>query len=477
MAPPFTTPGIDVDGLSSHDSEVVSLADNTGSNAEESHFGKDIDAMLAADLNRMSVQERNNLIEELHGVEGEIEETPEFVEECLHMMHLELERARGRTYQEAMQANSDYITSRRFGLMFLRASSFDPIKAAIRMGKFLKEKKQMFGAHTLGRPLYLSDLDKDEMKALKSGLHQIFPSRNMAGKIVLGTFPRHIPDELKHPRMYLKVVFYMVSSLVEFDEETQRRGLVVLLWALGPHSINVSPEIPRRMGQMIDIVPIRVTGIHMCTDDHVIATLKSIIVATMNRHARVRLRLHTGSATECQYSIMSFGIPVNSLPLASDQDLRTGNQTKWIAKQKVKDRLLKRDGTFDKIDIPGLHDVILGRGKVFQDHSGNQHMRSYVRELLDDFKISEKDGKRVATEKVVSMVHAKMGRFLKRNDDGWFETVSEKEAFEKVAASFRTMLSVRNKAESNTPSFVVPVEGKRSRIFLDGAEPMCFLNI
>lgn len=176
---------------------------------------------------------------------------------------------------------------------------------------------------------------------------------------------------------------------------------------------------------------------------------------------------------------MSFGIPVNSLPLATDQDLRTGNQQKWMAKQKAKDRVLKQGGTFDFVDIPGLHDVILGRGKVFQDHSGNQHMRSYVRDLLDDFQNGDKEGKRLATDQVIDTVHSKNGRFIKRNDDGWFETVSRKEAVEKVAASFRTMLSVRNKAQDRpTPRFVVPVEGKRSRIFIDGAEDeTCCMNV
>lgn len=184
--------------------------------------------MLAADLNRMSVKERNNLMEELHGVEEEIEETPEFLAERLNRMEIELQRVANELYLRAVRLNPDYIKGRKFCLMFLRAASYDPAKAAVRMIKFLKEKYAYFGGDALARPLYLSDLDKEEMKVLKSGLHQVFSSRTMAGKVVVGTFLRHTQSFAKQPSLFV--------SLIALSSCVARRRTLTLSRALNRRS-------------------------------------------------------------------------------------------------------------------------------------------------------------------------------------------------------------------------------------------------
>jgi hypothetical protein len=44
---------------------------------------KDLDVLVAQDLNQMTLQEREAMYEEIHGVESLIEETPEFVADLL----------------------------------------------------------------------------------------------------------------------------------------------------------------------------------------------------------------------------------------------------------------------------------------------------------------------------------------------------------------------------------------------------------
>jgi hypothetical protein len=152
---------------------------------------KDVDFLIAKELNQMSFKERELVYEELHGVDKIIEETPEFLEQHLEVMELELcNIPRKPAYDEALRISGSYVTDRKFRLMFLRSEYFDAQKAAIRLVKYLQGKVEYFGPGVLVRPLYLTDLDENDQKTLRSGYLQILPARDRAGRVVLGNFKK-----------------------------------------------------------------------------------------------------------------------------------------------------------------------------------------------------------------------------------------------------------------------------------------------
>jgi hypothetical protein len=122
-------------------------------------------------------------------VENIIDETEEFVSERLLALDQELRNIPQKSaYEEAERISRDYVTDRKFRLMFLRAVRFDAQQAAARCVSLLDRKLEYFGAAALARPLRLSDLDKDELAVLKSGKVQVLPSRDSAGRAVVGNF-------------------------------------------------------------------------------------------------------------------------------------------------------------------------------------------------------------------------------------------------------------------------------------------------
>jgi len=151
---------------------------------------EDADAMLAHDLNALSLQERNQVYEEIHGVESTIHETAEMLELALNNLEFELSdrRRRNQIYYDLIQqlpaTTIRYLSSSRFRLQFLRAENFDVEKTATRMVNYILYVRDMFGAHCLGRPLVMEDLDKDDLMCLKAGTFQILPNRDVAGRIV-----------------------------------------------------------------------------------------------------------------------------------------------------------------------------------------------------------------------------------------------------------------------------------------------------
>lgn len=152
----------------------------------------DVDALLARELNSMSLLERERLYGELHGVHPCIDEREEFVEERLVDFEGQVQQliAQGKAgvYELALRQSRTSVLDRKIRLMFLRAEYFDPRNAARRMVRFLECKKEFFGEAALVRPILLTDLDVSDMEVLKSGCFQMLPTRDTKGRPILGDF-------------------------------------------------------------------------------------------------------------------------------------------------------------------------------------------------------------------------------------------------------------------------------------------------
>jgi hypothetical protein len=146
---------------------------------------EDVDTILANALSTLSLKEREKAYEEIHGVDLIVEETPELVANRLAAMEVELQKIHKKpAYDLALQRNKEYVTGRRLRLQFLRAEYFDANKAAARLVKYFEGKLELFGPEVMARPIYLSDLDSDDLEPLQSGLFQFLPARDRAGRAV-----------------------------------------------------------------------------------------------------------------------------------------------------------------------------------------------------------------------------------------------------------------------------------------------------
>ena len=158
---------------------------------ESSDVGSDdkIDSLIANALNQLSLDEREKVYHELHGVDDIIRETPEFVQSCLNQLDVELDRIK-RTHRKASaflvaeEMSMSYVSDQGLRLKFLRSEKFDVKKAAERMIRFFDCKLFFFGQEKLCKDITLQDLSKEDMKSLKAGYMQILPIRDQAGRNV-----------------------------------------------------------------------------------------------------------------------------------------------------------------------------------------------------------------------------------------------------------------------------------------------------
>lgn len=158
-----------------------------GSFPVQRNVQREVDVLVASELNQMDFKDRERAYEELHGIVGDdFDETPEKIQYLLWQLEGELQRIPHKdAYDVALNMNRDYLEDENFRLMFLRADRYDPAMAAARLVLFMEKKRKFFGADSLVRSLTLNDLDEDDMETLRMGQQQLLPVRDRSGRLVL----------------------------------------------------------------------------------------------------------------------------------------------------------------------------------------------------------------------------------------------------------------------------------------------------
>lgn len=499
---PFSTPNLFADtedvslflnkpyGASSPSSSLLTAIENP--NTTQSDFDK----AFAAELNQLTFQEREKTWDEIHGVAAIQEETEDFVRSKL----IELQQAifdmpleKKTCYLEAINDDPEsrfYVTSYRFQIQFLRAERFDATLAAKRLVLCCEKRVQFFGRSTLRRPLCLSDLTAEEQRTLKGGAFQVLSQRDRSGRLVV------IDTSLCGPKLYTslyayyKCFWYIIMSVMEDDEETQKRGIVAIVWWMH-HPLRLDQDFDNDLRQetiaSLNWLPMRpYSSTHVCIDyNH--STMKQILarfmMAVSPKNMRYGIQLHRGTYTEVLYKLLTYGVPVDTIPVSSSGLVKTKNFGRWIQRQRQKEEYLlshpndsmtkerkKKNqpssnpfdhhptkttlthignvttnpavaGWFaeDRIDLPSNRDVLLGTGKPLMKHPGNQSFRTVVDSLLQVYDTTPAlRDKAEVTWGVVRYIQEKQGgRFLKRDKDSdWWQVVSNQEARDKTGKAF-----------------------------------------
>jgi hypothetical protein len=144
------------------------------------------DALLAKELNRLSMQEREKVLYDVHGVAEVMPEGSEFVSTRLIQLELEIAKITEKAaYNQALMQDPNFVKNRNFRIRFLRAERFVAAEAAVRMVRHFQYKMELFGAGKLVKDIKIEDLDSEDIKVLESGFIQLLPVRDRAGRAVM----------------------------------------------------------------------------------------------------------------------------------------------------------------------------------------------------------------------------------------------------------------------------------------------------
>ena len=146
----------------------------------------DFDQFLANAMTNLSLQKREQVYNEIHGVSKDVVETQEFIESKLHELQIEINQiAEKGAFHMALTMAPSHVQDRTFRLMFLRSLAFDTKATAKRLVQHFEVKLRLFGPEKLGKTIELEDLDEDDLELLHSGCYHALPSTDRSGRTIL----------------------------------------------------------------------------------------------------------------------------------------------------------------------------------------------------------------------------------------------------------------------------------------------------
>lgn len=398
----------------------------------------------------MTVADRTHVFEEIHGVAQfpPEENSLEQLQKSLALLSKALDDIKDKpAYDEAQrialeEGTTAYVSEDSYRLRFLRAEQFRPQEAAERMVKNLDLLFRYIGPQGLKRPISMSDLDEKSLAIMKAGSFQLLPSRDRSGRRIAVRIGPLGLDFIKDEKSMMKTLLYIFHCLSE-DLESQKRGIIMISFPsinFDPSTIS-EPKAKQLILEVLASIGVRITANHLCFPDKPwFRALGSLFMMASTPSVRVRTRLHYGSITECQYKIMSYGIPSDQLPIKNSGTIKIQNQKKWIAFRKMKDRIIEDEGWYSVSGTfcPSTKDVMAIGGMHFYKFPGNCRYREMLESNLESYDNADSVQEKIRiTNEILLNIESSGGRFLVRDKQGWWAPANEQTARAKVSNAFR----------------------------------------
>lgn len=148
---------------------------------------------------------------------------------------------------------------------------------------------------------------------------------------------------------------------------------------------------------------------------------------------------------ECKYELMTFGIPTKVLPITAEGEIELEYHKRWLERRRILEATIGDNECHT--NVPNHSDVLYGKDKSVQEHSGNIRYLNLISEYWDRYDGAKKIEKKSITEEMVNLIKKSGGRFLKMDDSGWIE-VSDVVAREKVSNAFRDRRKAVNRVQA-----------------------------
>jgi hypothetical protein len=471
---------------------------------------EDVEKSIAEDLTRLSMQEREQAMDDLHGIiHHHKEEQPEILEGLLLQLQKQLDSMiwlpNASAYRRAVQQDPEYVESKR--KLFLRADRYQPLEAAQRMLRFFELKRELWGAEKLCKKItIIDDFSDHDREALDQGFLTISPYTDSAKRVIV-----YVNAPLRRVDVHssvLRAQYYIYMSLVEDDEETQRRGVVLV-------ALDISPDYRSQGMAFRDTIPVFFAALHAHVSEQpetvTVITNQGVVeirnasnkkksisaqvhkVPVIMRQAakeqslpkRVRYRSYNCAREEALRRMLTFGIPMSAAPLAVDGRYDLQGHLQWVEKRIDLERKEKTPTVPSTIDVPtggsdalsvmtvtehciattttaatsdGMisgaeirnDDVLFGKEKKVVNHPGNAKFRQVIDHYFPAYEAAPRGEKTNITRVIVDHIHGLNGRFLKRGSpnlkDTWVEVDTET-SYDKITHAFRN----RRKYQANRP--------------------------
>lgn len=195
-------------------------------------------------------------------------------------------------------------------------------------------------------------------------------------------------------------------------------------------------------------MPVRVVSVHCCFDDVTMRDTLNTLAHFIESRYLIRFQSHFGNSTECQYNLMTFGIPLATIPVRDDGSLDLEVHQSWLRQLQVEESggsSCTKDSSDSptKTEPPGPWDVIMGRGLRGRKSPGNQLLKRLLEERRGAYDCASRVDKAAIIKDIYVVMRRKGCRFLapasvEKSNLDWVE-VGEEAARDRIGHGFRNL--------------------------------------
>ena len=213
----------------------------------------------------------------------------------------------------------------------------------------------------------------------------------------------------------MRVHWYLQMAAYQ-DEETQRKGMVLIVYSKGNHKKDKEGLAGMGvMNQMRSGLPERLGAVHWVYENPESAREVQMCRLFCGERARMRFRPLCTKDNDYQFQLQTYGIPTKNLPISDTGAFMLACHQEWMYRQRMRESLDVSAYTI----VPRRFDVLFGKGKSTAEHTGNLRAFHIVEMYRERYEAANKYEKTEIAERVVGLIQESYGRFLKQEDGGW----------------------------------------------------------
>ena len=174
---------------------------------------------------------------------------------------------------------------------------------------------------------------------------------------------------LSHFRLQqFRVLYYIWMTIIE-DEDHQKKGVVAIGFENGKlplqrldsvggdddqstHTFDMftdegfDRDLARGILMMPLTVPVRPMAYHICSDSNRWESIFDMVLSTLCKYVRLRMRMHYGTMQENKYAMMTHGIPGDVIPVTPEGEIELETHQRWIAHRRQLEEARRETGKF-----------------------------------------------------------------------------------------------------------------------------------